>query len=152
MSCVTKVPYACCTTKFQEHYTTCEFLEHYTNHKGSGIPYYEGVSFQKGYGLGGIFRRLFRAALPFLVKGGKALGKEALITGTNVINDVVSGEDIKIAAKRRSKEAGKNLSRKAIGHVHSMMGKGKYKRKRKEQKRIISSKKRKTRGRDIFDA
>ncbi|GBM08449.1 hypothetical protein AVEN_263319-1 [Araneus ventricosus] len=93
MSCVTKVPYTCCTTKFQEHYT---------NHKGSGIRYYEGVSFQKGYGLGGIFRRLFRAALPFLVKGGKALRKEALITGTNVINDVVSGEDIK-----RSKEAGK---------------------------------------------
>ncbi|GBN12082.1 hypothetical protein AVEN_204137-1 [Araneus ventricosus] len=142
MSCVTKVPYACSTTKFQEHYT---------NHKGSGIPYYEGVSFQKGYGLGGIFRRLFRTALPFLVKGGKALGKEALVTGTNVINDVVSGEDIKIAAKRRSKEAGKNLARKAIGHVQSMMGKGKYKRKRKQQKRIISSKVRKTRGRDIFD-
>ncbi|GBN93476.1 hypothetical protein AVEN_83817-1 [Araneus ventricosus] len=94
MSCITKVPYACCTTKFQEHYT---------NHKDSGIPYYEGVSFQKGYELGGIFR----AALPFLVKGGKALGKEVLITGTNVINDVVSGEDIKNAAKRRSKEAGK---------------------------------------------
>ncbi|GBM31277.1 hypothetical protein AVEN_91279-1 [Araneus ventricosus] len=78
--------YTFCTTKFQEHYT---------NHKSSGIPYYDGVSFQKGYGLGGIFR----AVLPFLVKGGKALGKEALITGTNVINDVVSGEDIKNAVK-----------------------------------------------------
>ncbi|GBM48097.1 hypothetical protein AVEN_34417-1 [Araneus ventricosus] len=142
MSCVTKVPYACCTTKFQEHYT---------NHKGSGIPYYEGVSFQKVYGSGGIFRRLFRAALPFLVKGGKALGKEALITGTNVINDVVSGEDIKIAAKRR-REAGKNLARKAVEKVQSMIGRGKYKRKRKQQKRLISSKKRKKRGRDIFDA
>ncbi|GBM67577.1 hypothetical protein AVEN_73706-1 [Araneus ventricosus] len=142
MSCVTKVPYACCKTKSQEHYT---------NHKGSGIPYYEGVSFQKGYGLGGIFRRFFRAARPFLVKGGKALGKEALVTGTNVVNDVVSGEDIKTATKRRSKEAGKNLARKAIGKVQSMMGRGKYKRKRKQQKRIISSKVRKTRGRDIFD-
>ncbi|GBM75093.1 hypothetical protein AVEN_197450-1 [Araneus ventricosus] len=28
--------FICCTKKFQEHYT---------NHKGSGIPYYEGVSF-----------------------------------------------------------------------------------------------------------
>ncbi|GBL98579.1 hypothetical protein AVEN_19651-1 [Araneus ventricosus] len=89
MSCVTKVPYACCATKFQEHYT---------NHKGSGIPYYEGESFPKVYGLGGIFRRLFLAALPFFGRGGEALGKEALITGTNVSNDVVSGEDIKIAA------------------------------------------------------
>ncbi|GBL63119.1 hypothetical protein AVEN_107143-1 [Araneus ventricosus] len=143
MSCVTKVPYAWCTTKFQEHYT---------NHKGSGIPYYEGVSFQKGYGLGGIFGRLFRAVLPFLVKGGKALGKEALITGTNVINDVFSGEDIKIAAKRRSKEAGKNLARTAVDKVQSMIGRGKYKRKRKQQKRLISSKERKKRGRNIFDA
>ncbi|GBN69535.1 hypothetical protein AVEN_183597-1 [Araneus ventricosus] len=143
MSYVTKVPYTCCTTKFQEHYT---------NHKGSGIPYCEGVSFQKGYGLGGIFRRLFRAALPFLEKGGKALAKEALITGTNVINDVVSGEDIKIAAKRRSKEAGKNLARKAVDKVQSMIGRGKYKRKRKQHKRLISSKKRKKRGRVIFDA
>ncbi|GBO35042.1 hypothetical protein AVEN_102931-1 [Araneus ventricosus] len=142
MSCVTKVPYACCTTKFQEHYT---------NHKVSGNPYHEGVSFQKGYGLGGIFRRLSRATLPFLVKGRKALGKEALVTGTNVINDVVSGEDIKIAAKRRSKEAGKNLARKAIGQVQSMMGRRRHKRKRKQQKRIISSKVRKTIGRDIFD-
>ncbi|GFT40921.1 uncharacterized protein TNCV_1412401 [Trichonephila clavipes] len=59
---------------------------------GQGVPYYEGVSFQKGYGLGGIFRRLFRAALPFLIKEGKAVGKEALRTGKRVVSDVLSGE------------------------------------------------------------
>ncbi|GFX18320.1 uncharacterized protein F54H12.2 [Trichonephila clavipes] len=37
---------------------------------GSGLTHYKGINFQKGYGIGGIFRRLFRAALPFLVKGG----------------------------------------------------------------------------------
>ncbi|GFU57789.1 uncharacterized protein F54H12.2 [Trichonephila clavipes] len=36
---------------------------------GSGLTRYKGINFQKGYGIGGIFRRLFRAALPFLVKG-----------------------------------------------------------------------------------
>ncbi|GFW27403.1 uncharacterized protein TNCV_590951 [Trichonephila clavipes] len=36
---------------------------------GSGLTHYKGINFQKGYGIGGIFRRLFRAALPFLVKG-----------------------------------------------------------------------------------
>ncbi|GFX34741.1 uncharacterized protein F54H12.2 [Trichonephila clavipes] len=35
----------------------------------SGLTHYKGINFQKGYGIGGIFRRLFRAALPFLVKG-----------------------------------------------------------------------------------
>ncbi|GFU02945.1 uncharacterized protein F54H12.2 [Trichonephila clavipes] len=72
-----------------------------------GVSYYEGVSFQKGYGLGGIFRRLFRAALPFLVKGVKAVGKEALRTSTRVVSDVLSGENFKIAARKRSEEAGR---------------------------------------------
>ncbi|GIX88024.1 hypothetical protein CDAR_291791 [Caerostris darwini] len=33
---------------------------------------------------------MYRAALQFLVKGGKTVGKEALITGTKVINDILS--------------------------------------------------------------
>ncbi|GIY45145.1 uncharacterized protein F54H12.2 [Caerostris extrusa] len=68
----------------------------------------------------GVFRRLFRAALPFLVRGGKVVGKEALVTGTKVINDVLSGKDLETAAKSRSKEAGKSLARKAINRVQSM--------------------------------
>ncbi|GFV24539.1 uncharacterized transposon-derived protein F54H12.3 [Trichonephila clavipes] len=40
---------------------------------GSGLTHYKGINFKKGYGIGGIFRRLFRAALPFLVKGKAAL-------------------------------------------------------------------------------
>ncbi|GIY37614.1 uncharacterized protein CDAR_125911 [Caerostris darwini] len=103
----------CCREKFEEHYT---------NQSGSGIPHYEGISFQRGYGLGGVFRRLFRAALPFLVRGGKVVGKEALVTGTKVINDVLSGKDLETAAKSRSKEAGKSLARKAINRVQSMIG------------------------------
>ncbi|GBM12924.1 hypothetical protein AVEN_163987-1 [Araneus ventricosus] len=95
MSSITREPYVCCTEKFEEHYT---------NHIGSGIPYYESVSFQKGYGLGGIFRRLFRAALPFLVNGGKALGKEALIKGTNVVNYVLSGEEFKTSVTKKIKK------------------------------------------------
>ncbi|GFU58559.1 uncharacterized protein F54H12.2 [Trichonephila clavipes] len=95
---------------------------------------------EKGYGLGGIFRRLFRAALPFLVKGGKAVGKEALRTGTRVVSDVLSGENFKIAARKRSEEAGRGMARKAVEHVQSMIGRGKYKRKRKKQKKVISKK------------
>ncbi|GFU54458.1 uncharacterized protein TNCV_3024371 [Trichonephila clavipes] len=45
---------------------------------GSGLTHYKGINFQKGYGIGGIFRRLFRAALPFLVKGGKTIGKRSI--------------------------------------------------------------------------
>ncbi|GFS50418.1 uncharacterized protein TNCV_2022351 [Trichonephila clavipes] len=58
---------------------------------GSGLTHYKGINFQKDYGIGGIFRRLFRAALPFLVKGGKTIGKEVLMTGSRVASDVLSG-------------------------------------------------------------
>ncbi|GFY66005.1 uncharacterized protein TNIN_441161 [Trichonephila inaurata madagascariensis] len=54
------VPYVCCTKRFEDHYA---------GQIGSGLTHYKGINFQKGYGIGGIFRRLFKAALPFLVKG-----------------------------------------------------------------------------------
>lgn len=137
-----KVPYVCCTKRFEDHYTT---------QSGNGLPYYQGVSFQKGYGLGSWFRRIFRTALPFLVKGTKTIGKEALRAGSRVASDVLSGENLKEAVKTRTKESGRNLTQKAVDRIQSMVGKGQYKRKRKKQNRFISSKKRKVTGRDIFD-
>ncbi|GFW05188.1 uncharacterized protein F54H12.2 [Trichonephila clavipes] len=76
--------------------------------RGSGLTHYKNINFQKDYGIGRIFRRLFRAALPFLVKGG---------------------ENFKEAVKTRSRESGKKLAQKAIDRVQSMIGKGQYKRK-----------------------
>ncbi|GFX75722.1 uncharacterized protein TNCV_2082331 [Trichonephila clavipes] len=119
---------------------------------GSGLTHYKGINFQKGYGIGGIFRRLFRAALPFLVKGGKTIGKEVLMTGSRVASNVLSGENFKEAVKTRSRESGKKLAQKGIDRVQSMVGKGQYKRKRKNQKKFISSKARKVSVRDIFDS
>ncbi|GFU79813.1 uncharacterized protein F54H12.2 [Trichonephila clavipes] len=97
--------------------------------RGSGLTHYKGINFQKGYGIGGIFRRLFRAALPFLVKGGKTIGKEVLMTGSRVASDVLSRENFKEAVKTRSRESGKKLAQKAIDRVQSMVGKRQYKRK-----------------------
>ncbi|GFY17711.1 hypothetical protein TNCV_1074461 [Trichonephila clavipes] len=72
--------------------------------------------------------------LYLLVKGGKTIGKEVLMTGSRVASDVLSGENFKEAVKTRSKESGKKLAQKAIDRVQSMVGKGQYKRKRKKQK------------------
>ncbi|GFU97056.1 uncharacterized protein TNCV_3347021 [Trichonephila clavipes] len=77
---------------------------------GSGLTHYKGINFQKGYGIGGIFRRLFRAALPFLVKGVKTIGKEVLMTRSRVASDVLSGENFKESVKTRSRESGKKVS------------------------------------------
>ncbi|GFV91505.1 uncharacterized protein F54H12.2 [Trichonephila clavipes] len=95
---------------------------------GSGLTHYKGINFQKGFGIGGIFRGLFRAALPFLVKGGKTIGKEVLTTGSRVASDVLSGENFKVV-KTRSRESGGKLAQKAIDRVQFMVGKRQYKRK-----------------------
>ncbi|GFS36563.1 uncharacterized protein F54H12.2 [Trichonephila inaurata madagascariensis] len=115
-----RVPYVCCTKRFEDHYA---------GQIGSGLTHYKGINFQEGYGFGGIFLRLFRAALPFFVQGGKTIVKEVLRTWSRVASDVLSGENFKEAVKTRSRESGKQLAQKAIDRVQSMVGKGQYKRK-----------------------
>ncbi|GFX35856.1 integrase catalytic domain-containing protein [Trichonephila clavipes] len=84
---------------------------------GSGLTHYKGINFQKGYGIGGIFLCLFRAALPFFSKMR--------------------------SCRNKKQRKWKKLAQKTIDRVQSMVGKGQYKRKRKKQKKFISSKARK---------
>lgn len=139
------VPYECCSQ---------DFVDYYAGQAGNGLAYYTGQSHQRGYGIGAWFKNLFRSALPFLFKGAKAVGKEALRTGAMIANDVIEGKQFKEAAEERSKEAGKKLAKKAIRKTDEMLGEGggkPYKRKRKAKKFIISKRARKEKGRDIFD-
>ena len=136
------VPYKCCNQSFEDYYT------HQT---GNGISYYQGVPFQKGYGFGGLFRSLFRAAVPLFKSGAKAVGKQLFHTGVDMLNDVSQGQDLKVAAKRRFKEAGKNLTDKAAIKMKSMIGSGRRNKKRKTIKSSLSRPKaKKVKARDIF--
>ena len=49
--------------------------------KGGNLPAFRGAQSQRGYGLGSIFRGLFRWAVPHLRQGAKVLGKKAIQTG-----------------------------------------------------------------------
>ena len=73
------------------------------------LPVYHGRSIQRGYGLGGIFRGLFRSALPFLKQGAKTVGRQALRSGIDLAQDVLKGQGVKHAAKRRMGELGQRL-------------------------------------------
>ena len=73
--------------------------------KGGNLPAFHGVQSQRGYGLGGKFRGLFRWAMPLLRQGAKVLGKKALQTGVNVAQDVIEGKDIKAAVSKRVEQA-----------------------------------------------
>ena len=63
--------------------------------KDGNLPAFHGARFQRGYGLGSIFRGLFRWAVPHLQQGAKMLGKKALQTGVSVAQDVLAGETLK---------------------------------------------------------
>ena len=73
--------------------------------KGGNLPAFHGARFQRGYGLGSIFKGLFRWAMPHLQQGAKMLGKKALQTGVQVAQDVLGGENVKTATKKRAKQA-----------------------------------------------
>ena len=66
------------------------YLSYYMNQAGGELPGFIGTSTQYGQGLGGIFRNLFRMAVP-LLKRGFSLAKPHLKTAaTNIVGDVVS--------------------------------------------------------------
>ena len=72
---------------------------------GSGIPVYSGIIMQRGYGVGGLFRRLASGLLPLLPRIGKAVASTAL----GVVSDKMRGVPLSEALKKRGLEAGKKL-------------------------------------------
>ena len=62
--------------------------------------FYRGPVLQRGYGLGSIFKSVAGSVMSSL----KEIGKSALTTGSEVLQDVAKGENIKTAAKKRRKE------------------------------------------------
>ena len=87
---------------------------YYVSQVGAGIPVYHGGELQYGNGLGNLLGGLFRSAIPLLKKGAKALGKTALQTGADIVDDVRSGKNIKSSVKKRAREAGRNVGNKAV--------------------------------------
>ena len=87
------------------------YNDYYTRQAGGALPYFVGARVQRGHGLGSLFGGLIRSAMPLIKRGAVALGKGALKTGLRIADDVMSGQNIKTAAKRRATDAGKDLIR-----------------------------------------
>jgi hypothetical protein len=96
--------------------------------------YFRGAAFQRGYGLGGAFRRFFSWFVPILKDNAypvlKNAGKNLLQSVTDIAKDTISGQDFEESSKNRIKE----------GFERIQSGKG-YKRKRNlKNKRLKSNK------------
>ena len=122
------------------------YKKYYEDQIGSDYPVFRGYGNQRGHGLGGIFKTLFK---PLAKKGALALGSEAVKTVTNIANDAINGKNVKESVKGHFHDAVKSLSDQA--QVNLQAGSGK---KRKIVKKQFIVKKRKNhfrRLKDIFD-
>ncbi|KAG8234980.1 hypothetical protein J437_LFUL013860 [Ladona fulva] len=139
------------------------YLRYYLDQTGSGIgSVYRGVNFQKGSGIGSFLGGLFRSVLPLFKSGARVIGKEALMMGSNVLGDIVSGkEPVKTILRRRAQEAGENLKTRAVNKINQLSGDGyilkKTPRKRQSairkrdgKTRVNPAKRRKLSPEDIF--
>ena len=77
------------------------------------MPIFVGNRFQRGHGLGNILGGLARMVVPILKQTGKAVLKEGIRAGSNILNDVGTGQNFKQSIKRRFKQSGVKLVKKA---------------------------------------
>lgn len=135
------------------------YEEYYLNQAGSGLPVFIGSRHTKGHGIGNVLSGLVRLAVPVLKSTGKAVLKEGLRTGIDVLGDVLSGSDIKSSVKRRARQSGSRLVKKATNKLKRQListqppppGRKKKGIKRRLNNQPLHSTKKRRRGRDIFD-
>lgn len=121
----------------------CEYRSYYLDQVGGGVStVFTGRPHQKGHGIGSMLKGLFRWAKPLLVRGAKYVGTKAATTGYKILGDVVEGQDIKTAAKRRFNETMDNI-------VNPQKGSGVIKR-LKLKRLSVARRKSKNALRDIF--
>lgn len=122
----------------------------YYNHQvggGSRIKtVFTGAHYQKGHGVGAFLGGLARLIIPCLTGTAKVVGKEALRTGLNVLDDISNNNvDFKQALKTRSVEASKKLKRKASEKLLDLMRGDGYKISAPKRKRQSKKKRSPTR-------
>jgi hypothetical protein len=82
--------------------------------RGGNIAGFRGARFQRGYGIGSIFKSLARYAIPLFKQGAKVVGKRALQAATEVGQDVLQGNNVKEAFKSRGKQAVSDVAKKVM--------------------------------------
>jgi len=102
-----------------------EWEEYYMDQAEQAGAGFIGMPYQRGGGLGSIFRGIFRALLPIAKSAGKSIGRQALATGAQIAADVAGGEGIKAATKRRGREGLSNALETAHRKLQDGSGVGK---------------------------
>jgi len=82
---------------------------------GAAYNVYQGRPFQRGTGIGSVFRSLFQR---YLLPLGKQLGREGLATTQRVLSQIVDeGVPLETAVKEGARTGVKNLLNRATEHI-----------------------------------
>lgn len=108
---------------------------YYVNQSGGRLAnfgtFYSGSPYvQEGGGIGSFLGGLFRMIRPVLFSGAKALGRESLSAGANILSDIATrkkGEKVKDIVATRVNESTRKL-------VNKMQGRGRKRKRTSEPK------------------
>jgi hypothetical protein len=98
---------------------------------------FRGLPYQRGTGIGSIFRSLLRYILPLGRQAGRALGREGVDTSQRILQSVLKGNNVKDSIVSEGREGLKNLASSVVeklskqsgdGHGGGDGGVGKYKK------------------------
>jgi len=92
-----------------------------------GYAIFRGIPYQRGNGLGSVFRHLFRYLLPIGKEIGSAIGRQGMETGSRVLSSVLEGKDLKQSLVDEGKTGLKSLLDKASANLEkTQSGKGRF--------------------------
>lgn len=117
------------------------YLRYYDHQIGGGgglrvKNVFSGSTYQRGHGVGAWLGGLARLVIPCITSGAKVVGKEAIRTGLNVLDDVTNNHvDLKQSLKTRARESGNRLKRKASVKIIDLMRGDGYKTAAPKRKR-----------------
>ena len=127
-------PYCCDASRHM-------YEDYYSREVGGLMPVFVGSRHQRGHGLGSVLVGIFRRfVIPLFKNHGKALARDALRTGVNVVEDVLDGRTLKDSVKRRVPEGIKRSAQSLI----CQSGSGVRPKRRKRSRKLRSHSK------DIF--
>ena len=88
---------------------TDPYTPYYLNQAGNGLPVFTGARTQRGHGLGSIFGGLAKMVLPLAKRVLPVVKRHAVKTGMRIARDVMKGNSLKKAARKRVLEAGADM-------------------------------------------
>jgi hypothetical protein len=103
---------------------------------GGGYNIFQGTQYQRGAGIGALFKSLLRFLIPITKNVGHAVGRQGLESGTKILSSVLEGKQFKEALKDEGRAGLQNLLQKASAGLEGGQ-EGMGRRKRKSSKKTV---------------